>query len=52
MWGAVGPFLPAAAMVVVVVMPLAFCNKATENCNKNNIISFFGINFCMYYYIL
>ena len=40
MRGARGPFPPAAAMVVVVVTPLVFCNKATEKCNKNNIISF------------
>ncbi len=30
MWGARRPFLPAAAMVVVVVMPVVFCAKATE----------------------
>jgi hypothetical protein len=30
MWGARGPFLPAAAMVVVVVMPVVLCAKATE----------------------
>ncbi len=30
MWGARGPFLPAAAMVVAVVMPVVFCAKATE----------------------
>ena len=34
MWGARGPFLPAAAMVVVVVMPVVFCAKATEKRNK------------------
>jgi hypothetical protein len=34
MWGARGPFLPPAAMVVAVVMPVVFCNKATENFNK------------------
>jgi hypothetical protein len=39
MWGTGGPFLPAAAMVVAVVMPVVFCNKATENWNKNNKIS-------------
>ncbi len=27
-------------MVVEVVMPVVFCNKATENCNKNNKISY------------
>ncbi len=26
-------------MVVAVVMPVVFCNKATEHCNKNNKIS-------------
>jgi hypothetical protein len=30
MWGARGPFSPAAAMVVVVVMPVVFCAKATK----------------------
>ena len=30
MWGARGPFLPAAAMVVAVVTPVVFCAKATE----------------------
>ncbi len=30
MWGARGPFLPAAALVVAVVMPVVFCAKATE----------------------
>ena len=30
MWGARGPFLPAAAMVVAVVIPIVFCAKATE----------------------
>jgi hypothetical protein len=39
MWGAGGPFLLALAMVVAVVTPVVFCNKATENCNKNNKIS-------------
>ncbi len=38
--GARGPFLPAAAMVVVVVTPVVFCAKATEKCNKNSKISF------------
>ena len=38
MWGARGPFLPAAAMAVVVVMPVVFCAKATEKCNKNTKI--------------
>ncbi len=30
MWGAGGPFLPAAAMVVAVVMPVVICNKALK----------------------
>jgi hypothetical protein len=34
MWGARGPFLPAAAMVVAVVTPVVFCAKATEKRNK------------------
>ncbi len=34
MWGAWGPFPPAAAMVVAVVMPVVFCAKATEKRNK------------------
>ncbi len=39
MWGARGPFLPAAAMVVAVVTPVVFCAKATERRNKNTKIS-------------
>jgi hypothetical protein len=39
MWGARGPFPPAAAMVVAVVMPDVFCVKAIEICNKNTKIS-------------
>ncbi len=39
MWGAKGPFPPAAAMVVAVVMPVVFCAKATEKRNKNTKIS-------------
>jgi hypothetical protein len=39
MWGARGPFLPAAAMVVAVVMPIVFCPKAAEKRNKNTKIS-------------
>ncbi len=30
MWGARGPFLPVAAMVVAVVTPVVFCATATE----------------------
>ncbi len=41
MWGTRGPFLPAAAMVVTVVMPVVFCAKATEKQNKNTKISCF-----------
>jgi hypothetical protein len=33
MWGARGPFLPMAAIIVAVVMPVVFCAKATEKCN-------------------
>jgi hypothetical protein len=33
-----GPFLPAAAMVVAVVMPVVFSAKATEKRNKNTKI--------------
>jgi hypothetical protein len=39
MWGARGPFPPAAAMVVVVVTPVVFCAKATEKRIKNTKIS-------------
>ncbi len=39
MWGARGPFPPAAAMVVAVVMPVVFCAKANEKRNKNTKIS-------------
>jgi hypothetical protein len=39
MWGARGPFLPAAAMVVAVVTPVMFCAKATEKRNNNTKIS-------------
>jgi hypothetical protein len=39
MWGARGPFPPAAAMVVAVVMLVLFCAKATEIRNKNTKIS-------------
>jgi hypothetical protein len=34
MWGARGPFPPAAAMVVAVVTPVVFCAKATEKIIK------------------
>jgi hypothetical protein len=39
MWGTRGPFPPAAAMIVAVVTPVAFCAKATEKQNKNTKIS-------------
>jgi hypothetical protein len=39
MWGARGPFPPAAAMVVAVVMPVVFCATTTEKRNKNTKIS-------------
>jgi hypothetical protein len=29
-WGARGPFRPAAAMFMAVVMPIVFCAKATD----------------------
>jgi hypothetical protein len=38
MWGARGAFLPAVAMVMAVVMPVVFCAKDTEKCNKNTKI--------------
>ncbi len=38
MWGARGPFLPAADIVVAVVTPVVFCAKATEKRNKNTKI--------------
>jgi hypothetical protein len=39
MWGTRGPFPPAAANVVAVVMPVVICTKATEKRNKNTKIS-------------
>ncbi len=39
MWGARGPFPPAAAMVVAIVTPVVFCAEATEKCNQNTKIS-------------
>jgi hypothetical protein len=43
MWGARGPFPLAAAMVVMVVMPVVFCAKATEilQNTKNTKTSYF-----------
>jgi hypothetical protein len=46
-WGASGPFPPAAAMVVAVVMPVVFCAKATEKCNE-----FFTNNYLINNYML
>ncbi len=40
MLGARGPFPPAAAMVAAVMMPVVFCSKAPEKCNKSTKISF------------
>ncbi len=39
MWGARGPILPAAAMVVAVVTPVVFCAKASEKRDKNTKIT-------------
>jgi hypothetical protein len=33
-WGARGPFLPAAAMVVAVVMPVVFCVRLLKIATK------------------
>ncbi len=52
MWGARGPFPLAAAMVVVVLMPVVFCAKATEKRNKNTKISWCITKKFIYYYIL
>jgi hypothetical protein len=52
MWGASGQFLPAAAMVLVVVMPVVFCAKATETCNENTKTSFLLKNNSINNYIL
>jgi hypothetical protein len=52
MWGARGLLLPAAAIAVVVVMPVVFCAKATEKCNKNTKLSCFVRNYLIYNYIL
>jgi hypothetical protein len=48
MWGARGPFPPAAAMAVAVVTPVVFCAKATEKCNKNTKISCLKAMFVYY----
>ncbi len=52
MWGARGPLLPAAAMVVGVVMPVVFCAKATEKRNKNTKIILVVTKTFIYYYML
>jgi hypothetical protein len=39
MWGARGPFPPAAAMVVAVMTAVVYYAKATEKRNKNTKIS-------------
>jgi hypothetical protein len=52
MWGAKGPFLPAAAMVVAVVTPVVFCAKATKKGNKNTNISWWLPKKIIYNYIL
>jgi hypothetical protein len=41
MWGPRGPFPPAAAMAVAVVMPVVFCAEATGKCNKNTKTCFY-----------
>jgi hypothetical protein len=49
MWGARGPFLLVAAMVVAVVMPVVFCAKATKKCKKNPKISCLLVVCSIYY---
>jgi hypothetical protein len=53
MWGARGPFPPAAAMVVAVVMPVVFYAKATElkNAMKTLKLVFPNNNFINYYIV-
>jgi hypothetical protein len=50
MWGARGEFLPAAAMVVTVVMPVVFCAKATEI--LKNAMKTLKLDFCAQYFYL
>jgi hypothetical protein len=50
MWGARGPFLPVAAMVVVVVMSVVFSAKATEL--LKNAIKTLKLVVCMQYFYL
>ncbi len=38
MWGARGPFLPAAAMIVTVVTLVVFCAKATNKNTKSSCL--------------
>ena len=42
MWGARGPFPPAAAMAVAVVTLVVFCAKAAEKRNKSTKISWWS----------
>jgi hypothetical protein len=42
MWGARGPFPLAAAMVVAVVMPVVFCNKARARVDGGRSPNHFG----------
>jgi hypothetical protein len=50
MWGARGPFPPAAAMVVAVVMPVVFHAKATEIL-KNAMKTLKLVIFMQYFYL-
>jgi hypothetical protein len=52
MWGVRGPFPPAAAMIVAVVMLVVFCAEATEKRNKNTKISWWLPKKFIYNYIL
>jgi hypothetical protein len=46
MWGARGPFPPAAAMVVVVVMPVVFVLRLLKNAIKT--LKLVVCNQCLY----
>jgi hypothetical protein len=51
MWGARGPFPPAAAMVVAFVTPVVFCAKATEilkNAKSTKTSYYYTIIFFIY----
>jgi hypothetical protein len=39
LWGAREAYLPAATMVVAVVMPVVLCDEATEKRNNNTKIN-------------